>query len=406
MIPVDEAREAILSALRPLPSEDVPLDQARGRVLAMPCVAQHNQPPFRASAMDGYAVQSQDIKDLPKRLKVIGEASAGHPSPVTLESGTAIRIFTGAEVPDTADTIVLQEDTTVLAPEDVEIREAPPPGRFIRPVGLDFAVGAELLGAGTVLKPQHLALLAALNRTHVSVRRRPRVGVLATGDELVRPGSTLQPGQIVNSNSYGLTALLAGWGAVPVDLGIARDTRESLGMAADQAAGLDLLITLGGASVGDHDLVSTVLGQGGEELTFYKIAMRPGKPLMFGQFRGTPFIGLPGNPVSTLVTSLLFVLPAIATLLGCAHDPLEAARQPFETAHDLDANDRRQDYLRARFASDPNGTRQVEAFKRQDSAMLATFTQAEALIERPPHASPAPAGTPVPCLLLDRLIRP
>lgn len=398
MISVDDARARLVAAVRPLPAEIVDLKQAHGRVLAATLRAGTDQPPFPASAMDGYALRAEDGADALATLEVIGEAAAGRPFDGRVGPGQAVRIFTGAIVPSGADAVVMQEDAGRDGGQ-VTLTVPLKSGQFVRQQGLDFRAGEPLLDAGTLLRPAALALCAAMGHATLPVTRKPRVGVLATGDELVRPGTALAPGQIVNSNTYGLIALLERWGAAPLDLGIAADTRASLEAAAERATGCDLLITLGGASVGDHDLVQEVLGQGG--IDFYKVAMRPGKPLMFGSTGSVPLLGLPGNPVSSLVTAILFALPLLATLQGRADDPLAKAFDVLPLAGDMPANDQRQDYRRAQIVAAPDGTLSVRPFKVQDSSMLRVFATSDALIERPPHAPAACTGEPVRVVRLD-----
>ena len=329
-------------------------------------------------------------------------SAAGHAFAGSLGPGGAVRIFTGAPVPAGADTIVIQEDTDG-GEREVEIREASPPGRFIRPAGLDFRSGDALLRAGQRLDARRLALAAAMGHAHLPVRRRPLVAILATGDELVLPGEAAGPDQIVASNPYALRAIVERAGGEALDLGIARDTLPDLQrcIGAAREAGADLLVTLGGASVGDHDLVQTALARDGMELGFWRVALRPGKPLMHGRLGRTLLIGLPGNPVSSIVCGILFVAPAIRALLGdpdAGQDPSEAAR----LAADLPDNDGRQDYLRASLTRGADGVAEVEAQSRQDSSMLAVLAGSEALIVRPPHAPPAKAGDPCRIIRLDR----
>jgi molybdopterin molybdotransferase len=402
-ISVDEALGRVLrSVAEPVSAERVGIAEAAGRTLAADLAALRTQPPFAASAMDGYAVRAADLAAVPARLTVSGRsvAGSGHAGPVG--PGEAIRIFTGAPVPPGADSIVVQEDTDLGEPL-VEIREAPVPGRFIRPAGLDFREGEVLLRAGERLDARRLALAAAMGHAELPVRRRPRVAILATGDELVRPGEPAGPDQIVASNPYALRAIVERAGGEAIDLGIARDTVEDLNRAIGTAlgSGADLLVTLGGASVGEHDLVQLALTQGGMELGFWRVALRPGKPLMHGRLGNTLLLGLPGNPVSSIVCGILFVAPVIRALLG---DP-QAGEDPTEAAllgGDLAANDTRQDYMRATLVRDPDGQLRVTAERRQDSSMLATLAASEALIVRAPHAPAAKAGERCRIIRLDR----
>ena len=403
LLSVDEAlQRVLLSAAEPVGEERSTLEEAVGRTLAADLAALRTQPPFAASAMDGYAVQAADLGIVPARLTVVGRSVAGRGFPGPLGPGDAVRIFTGAPVPDGADSIVIQEDTDLGAPE-VEVREHPIPGRFIRPAGLDFREGQVLLRAGERLDARRLALAAAMGHADLPVRRKPRVAILATGDELVRPGEPAGPDQIVASNPYALRAIVERAGGEAVDLGIARDTLDDLRRAIDKAgeARADLLVTLGGASVGEHDLVQAALTQGGMELGFWRIALRPGKPLMHGRLGPMLLLGLPGNPVSSIVCGILFVVPAIRALLGDAHageDPTEAG----VLGGDLAANDTRQDYMRAKLERGPDGELVATAERLQDSSMLATLAVSEALIVRPPHAPAARAGERCRIIRLDR----
>jgi len=404
MISVEEALSRILSVFRPLPSEVVSLERALGRVLAEDVVARLTQPPAAVSAMDGYAVRATDVAQVPVRLRVVGEAPAGGAYDAPLQTGEAVRIFTGGPLPEGADAIVIQEDTESGSDGEgrwVEIREGAPGGHYVRPAGLDFARGDLGLPAGRTLRARDLGLAAAMNHPWLTVRRRPRVAILATGDEVVMPGEPLQPNQIVSSNGIALQAVVKACGGEPINLGIARDNRESLLRLAAGAAGADIVVTTGGASVGDHDLVRSVLGEEGLDLDFWKIAMRPGKPLLFGKLHGTPLLGLPGNPVSSLVCALIFLRPVLAQLLG--QDPSD---KPFHArlAKALPENDRRQDYLRARLYQDEAGNLTAEPFARQDSSMLATLAMADALIIRPPHAPAAAAGDTVQVVPLGDLL--
>ncbi len=397
MIAVEEARARILAALTPLPAETISIAAAAGRVLAADLHARRTQPPADVSAMDGWAVRHDDLARLPVRLIPIGTAPAGHPFAGEIGPGQCVRIFTGGELPPGADTIVLQEDAEA-GPEGVLIRQAPVRGRSVRRAGLDFAAGDIVLRAGRRLTARDVGLAAAAGHAWVPVRRRARVAILATGDEVARPGDPLGPGQIISSNGYALAALVAGWGADPIDLGIAPDDRAALAAMAEGARGTDLLLTTGGASVGDHDLVQAALGDIGLELGFWKIAMRPGKPMIFGRLGSTPLIGLPGNPVSAMVCALLFLRPALDRLAGTdAPPPLDRA---ILTAP-LAANDRRQDHLRASLGRDASGRLTATPFTLQDSAMMSLLAAADGLIVRPPHAPAAAAGEPVDVLRFD-----
>lgn len=395
LMPVAEALARITGALHPVGVEIVNLAEAFGRVLAQPLAANRTQPPTAVSAMDGYAVRAQDVAEIPARLRLAGHAPAGAAFAGTVGQGQAVRIFTGGPVPAGADTVIIQEDTEA-AGDAITIRQAAPAGKNIRSAGTDFHAGQVLLRAGKQLGARDISLAAAMNIPWLPVRRRPRIALLATGDELVRPGEAIGPHQIVSSNSLGIAALIRACGGEVTDLGIAADNREELRSMASGARGADMLVTLGGASVGDHDLVQSVLGEVGLQVDFWKIAMRPGKPLIFGHMKETPMLGLPGNPVSAMVCGLVFLAPAIAALLG-----KPVAAQPERMAvlgADLPVNDNRQDYLRASLCGEV-----VTAFAKQDSSQLSTLSQADCLIVRPPFAPAARAGDMVQIMLLESM---
>ena len=396
MLAVEEAHARITAAFAPLPSEWVHLAAAAGRVLAVDLIADRDQPPGDTSAMDGYAVRAADLAAGRATLHLVGSAPAGRSFDRPLTAGETVRIFTGGLLPDGADAVALQENATADG-DRVEIEGTLEPGTHVRPAGLDFRQGERALASGTRLGARDLGLAAALNHAWLPVRRRPRVALLATGDELVLPGQPLGVAQIVNSNSVALAAMVALWGGEPVDLGIARDDPESLAEVAGQLGGVDLIVTLGGASVGERDLVRGVLGAHGLDLDFWRIAMRPGKPLMFGRVREVPLLGLPGNPVSAGVCAVLFVRSAICALLGLDPTPPEV---PAVLGASVGANDRRQDYLRARAEWGDDGRLLVTPAPRQDSSMLATFARADCLIKRAPLAPAAAPGTVVSVLLL------
>ena len=397
LLPVEEALERVKAAFGPLPAEQVSVAEALGRVLADDVEARVTQPPAAVSAMDGYAVRAVDVAEPPIVLRTIGEAPAGGAYEGTVGPGEAVRIFTGGPVPDGADAIVIQEDTE-SQDDRVTVRVSAPEGNYIRPAGLDFSAGVVGLRAGRRLTVRDVGLAAAMNVPWLAVRRKPRVALLATGDEIVRPGDPLGPHQIVSSNTLALAALVTEAGATPIDLGIARDNEDSLRRMAAAAAGADLLVTSGGASVGERDLVQQVLGKVGFELDFWRIAMRPGKPLMFGRIGATPLLGVPGNPVSALVCGLLFLKPAIGVMLGVEDE--QPAAETAVLGCDLGANDRRQDYLRARLERGPEGELVATPFSRQDSSMLSTLVAAGCLVVRPPQAPPAKAGDRVEIIRL------
>jgi molybdopterin molybdotransferase len=395
MISVEEALRRFLAPLKPLAAEQVAVSDGFGRVLAEDLLARRTQPPFAVSAMDGYAVRAADVAAVPARLRVIGSVPAGSAFAGTVAAGEAVRIFTGAKLPAGADCIVIQEDTAREG-DWVTVREGAPAGRYVRPEGLDFRAGDRGLAAGTVLTVRDVGLAAAMNRPWLSVRRRPRIAILPTGDEVVMPGDPVGPNQIVSSNGLALAALVTACGGTPQLLGIALDHPDSLRALAEGASGADMLVTAGGASVGEHDLVQSALALDGLELDFWKIAMRPGKPLMVGRLKGTPMLGLPGNPVSSLVCALLFLKPALETMLGIARDGEAPQTAPLTVA--LDANDRRQDYLRARTRRAADGGIEVEPFARQDSSMLSLLARADCLVVRPPLAPAALPGDRVPII--------
>ena len=392
MIPVTEALARITGAFTPLPAEQVALADALGRVLAEDVTARITQPPVAVSAMDGYGVRAADVAATPVTLRRVGEAPAGAPFDGAVGPGEAVRIFTGGPVPAGADTIIMQEVTEADG-ERVTILEPAPKGRYIRAAGLDFKEGDVGLTAGRRLTARDIGLAAAMNVPWPMVRRRPRIALLATGDELVEAGGSVGPAQIISSNTPALAAFAAALGATPVDLGIARDTDAALQAAAESARDADLLVTTGGVSVGERDLVQSALAQIGFVVDFWKVAMRPGKPLLFGRLDGLPVLGLPGNPVSALVCAIVFLEPAIAAMLGLS----EPAGPPASAllGADLGDNDARQDYLRARLSFDAEGNRIATPFGRQDSAMLSHLAHADCLVVRPPHAPAAKAGTRV-----------
>lgn len=393
MIPVEEARQRMLAAFAPLPAETVSLTDALGRVLALDVRARLSQPWAAVSAMDGYAVRSADVASAPVDLRRVGEVPAGGRFDRPLGPGECVRIFTGAPLPAEADAIVIQEDA-VADGTMVRVAEPVPAGRYVRPAGLDFREGDVLLKAGRLLTARDIGLAAAMNVPWLSVRRRPRVAILSTGDEIVMPGEPIGPSQIVSSNGPALAALVLACGGIPINLGVVRDDPVALASVADAARGADLLITTGGASVGEHDLIRDALGTRGLELDFWKIAMRPGKPLMFGRLGETPLLGLPGNPVSTMVCALLFARPILHTLAGL---PDRSDTSTAVLGRDLPANDRRQDYLRSALAPAVGGGLPVATpFQRQDSSMMSLLAQADCLLVRPPHAPPARAGEQVP----------
>src|SRR3954468_17388144 len=391
-MPVSDALAAVLAGAEPLPEEMISLDDAFHRVLARDVAARRTQPPQAMSAMDGYAVRAADAADLSERLKVIGEVAAGRPFERQVGKGEAVRIFTGGVIPDGADAVIIQEDTSVDR-DHITITEAAVPGRHIRPAGVDFREGDVLLTRGRRLTDRDLSLAAGMNYPELAVRRRPKVAVLGTGDELVMPGVTPGPGQIVYSNGYGLRALARAEGAETVDLGIAADTvaatTDRIRRALD--TGADILITTGGASVGDHDLVKQSLEAEGVTMAFWRIAMRPGKPMMHGRLAARRVIGLPGNPVSSYVCGLLFMAPLIRALAG--RSDVHRATEAAVLGRDLAANDVREDYLRARLEERADGVLVATPVNHQDSSLLGNLAAARALVIRPPFAPAASAGS-------------
>src|SRR5215831_9828651 len=387
-MPVADALSAILAGVNPLEEEIVALDQAFHRVLARDVAALRTQPPQAMSAMDGYAVRAADASQVRSRLKVIGEVAAGRPFDRTIGPGEAVRIFTGGVVPDGADAVVIQEDT-VADGGHITITEAAIAGRHIRPAGVDFRQGDVLLSAGSRLTDRDLSLAASMNHPKLPVRRRPKVALLATGDELVMPGSNPGPGQIVYSNGYALHALARAEGAETVDLGVAADTTAGIRRARD--VGADILVTTGGASVGDHDLVKASLEAERVTIAFWQIAMRPGKPVLHGRLGCMRVIGVPGNPVSSYVCTLLFVVPLIRALSG--RKDVHHVRESALLGCDLAANDRREDYLRARLETRADGELVATPVNLQDSSLLANLSAAQALVIRAPSAPAARAGS-------------
>ncbi len=385
MLSTDEALSRLLSLITPVPVETIPLADACGRVLAITQTARRTQPPFAASAMDGYAVRAGEAEP-GAQLNVIGEAAAGSHFDGSLSEGQAVRIFTGAPVPDGADEIVIQEDVTRDG-DRITIHKDRDRANYIRPAGGDFKQGAPL-DAPRRLTPQDIALLAAMNIPEIPVRKRPRIALIPTGDELVSPGETPGPDQIISSNNFGLKALLESHGASVALLPIARDNASSLAAAFDLAREADMIVTLGGASVGDHDLVRDVAGDNGLDLDFYKIAMRPGKPLMAGLFGGTPMIGLPGNPVSSMVCGHIFLRPALDAILGLPARALP--RKTARLAHALGPNGPREHYMRG---SVHDG--ECEVFERQDSSLLSVLSRANALVVRVPFDEARAKGAEV-----------
>jgi molybdopterin molybdotransferase len=393
---VEQALGRILDGVPLTVAKQVPIADALGRTLATPLAAGLTQPPFDASAMDGYAVRRADLA-VTRPLRVIGESAAGHPFHGPVGPGEAVRIFTGAPVPNGADAIVIQENCTRTA-NHVTANNVSIDGGHIRWRGSDFSKGDVLLEAGRNLGPSEIALAACMGHGHITVRAQPRVAIIATGDELVLPGETPGPGQIVCSNHLGIHALCVRAGAEATFIGIARDTSVSLDAHLSQTHGYDLVITIGGASVGDHDLVAPRLEARGIQLDFWKIAMRPGKPLMFARTDDQAFIGLPGNPVSSLICTRLFIVPLIKAMLGLKDDQTHVDAI---TTTELAANGPRAHYMRAKLVVGRDRLRVVTAAASQDSSLLSVLANANALIVRPIDGAPVEAGSSVPVIPLD-----
>ncbi len=382
MITVSQALDAVFKIVSPLATETVPLAQACGRVLAVDAIATRDQPPFAASAMDGYGVNGVEVEP-DAMFKVVGESAAGHGFDGVIKAGQAVRIFTGAPVPEGVTRVVIQEDVTRRG-DLITLNRDLDSALYIRPKGADFKIG-DHISAPRKLTPSDIALLAAMNVPDVTVTRRPVVALIATGDELVSPGENPGPDQIIASNNYGLKAMIEAAGGSARLLPIARDNEASLKAVFDLCGDVDLIVTIGGASVGDHDLVATVAGEMGLERAFYKIAMRPGKPLMAGRLNGIPMIGLPGNPVSSMVCGQIFIVPMLRAMLG--FEPAPHARQKAILAQDIGANGMREHYMRVRVEGGD-----ITVFPRQDSALLTVLSQSNALLVRAVNAPAQKAG--------------
>ena len=405
LLPVEEALRRVLAGVaRSAEAESVAIAACAGRTLAEPVAALRTQPPFSASAMDGYAVRAADIASAPARLRVIGKSVAGAGFVGAVGARQAVRIFTGAPMPRGADAVAIQEDAEAVD-DEVVLRSSVAAGRNVRPAGLDFMEGGALLEAGHRLDARTVALAAAAGHARLPVRRKPRVAILATGDELVRPGEPAGADQIVASNPFAVAAIVTRAGGEPIDLGIAPDTPEALDHAIGRAreARADMLVTLGGASVGEADLVQAALARQGMTLEFWKVALRPGKPLIHGRLGDMLILGLPGNPVSSVVCGILFVVPVIRALLGDARAGTDPG-EPALLGADLAANDLRQDYMRAALARSGDGLPVATPFPVQDSSMLSVLARSDALLVREPHAPPASAGERCRIVRLDRFV--
>ncbi len=391
LLSVADALARVLKDAAPLPSEQTTLLEAHGRVLAADVAALRTQPPQDLSAMDGYAVRAGSVATVPATLRLIGEVAAGHPFDGKVGDGEAARIFTGGVLPPGADTIVIQENTTRDG-DKVVVTSGSPSGKHIRRAGLDFKQGAVLLAKGRRLNDRDLMLAAAMNHPKLPVHRRPRVAVLGTGDELVPPGTTPGPAEIVYSNGFALMALARGEGADVIDLGIVPDRVDATVAAIREARAerADILLTSGGASVGDYDLVQKGLAAEGLALSFWKVALRPGRPMMHGRLGDMQVIGLPGNPVSAFVCALLFLVPLIRRLAG--RTDVEPQTESAKLGVDLPANDERADYMRAKLSAGSDGTRVATPIPIQDSSMMAALANADCLVIREPFAPAVKAG--------------
>lgn len=403
LLSVEDALARILACVDVIADTDVcDLIDAGGRVLASPLTANLTQPPFDASAMDGYAVRAVDVANLPATLAVIGEAAAGHPFAGSMGAGEAVRIFTGAPIPSGGDAIVIQENTAAAA-NTVTVSESVCDPAHIRAAGTDFVAGTALIQANRVLTARDVSLAAAMGHATLTLRRKPRVAIVATGDELVPPGIRPAAGQIISSTPVGLVTLLRRYGADPHVLALANDTPAALAERLNErpARAADIIVTIGGASVGDHDLVVPALKADGFDIAFWKIAMRPGKPLFYGRRTHQHVVGLPGNPVSSMICTQLFVAPLVSALLGLATDT-RASTQSARLTTDLEANGPRRHFMRATLSpgADHNGP-DVTPAASQDSARLSLLAAANVLIDRAPNAAALEAGAMVKVLPLD-----
>ncbi|WP_417485738.1 gephyrin-like molybdotransferase Glp [Maricaulis sp.] len=394
MITLDTAIDILRARLTALGAETVPLSSGAGRTLAEGVSARRTQPPFHASAMDGYAVRASDLLRGETRLTLSGESAAGHASEQPLRAGETMRISTGAPVPAGADQVVIQENTRCEG-SDIWLTDESKPGKNIRMAGTDFDAGTELLRAGDRITPAALSLAASSGATEFSVTRRPRVAILSTGDELVEPGDATRPDQIINSLAPAIAAMVNAWGGVPSYLGIARDDPADVRDKLGQLGSADLLVTIGGASVGDHDHLRAVFGEMGGQLAFEKIAVKPGKPTWFGQLDDTHTLGLPGNPVSAMVMARLCLKTALTCLLGGRDTPLF---RPARLGVDLPANGARETFVRARLDA---ASGRVAPLSNQDSSAASALVASNCLIRRPANAPAAGCGDRTQILMLD-----
>jgi molybdopterin molybdotransferase len=390
---VDDAFQRVGEGIKTLSSE-----QILGRVAACDIAARLTQPPTPVSAMDGYAVRSSDLQSQPKTLKRVGESQAGGPFEGTVQSGECVRIFTGAPLPDGCDAVIIQEDTDVDGLE-ITMKEVAFEGKFVRKAGLDFNKGDVLVKTGQLITARHIGLLCAMNVPWLQVYRKPRVAILATGDELVMPGEAVRESQIISSNSLMIAAMVTAMGGIPISLGIAGDTKESLRQTLKGLEGADLLVTSGGVSVGEYDLVRSVLGEEGLAIDFWNIAMKPGKPFMFGHIGGKPAMGLPGNPVSSYVTAFLFLRAALKKLQGLPFEqdkPVQAI-----LGADVPKNGPRKEYMRALFSRDSSGRLVATPYDKQDSSMLVNLAYCEGFILRPIHGAALSKGEETESIMIN-----
>lgn len=395
LLPVADARDRILSGVRPLPGEWCELAGALGRTTAGDVTTRRDSPSFDASAMDGYAVRAADVQAVPCELRLVGTSAAGHAFKGSVKAGECVRILTGAPLPSGADSIIIQENTE-LRDKQLRVLAKAIEGQHIRTRGLDFRKGEALIPSGIRLGPRDIGLAAAMNCASLKVVRRPVIAVLATGDELVLPGERPRADQIISSNSHALRALCETLGADVIDAGIVADNLQATTAAIRKLRHADIIVTTGGASVGDHDFVHAALQRAGFSIDFWKIAMRPGKPFMYGRKGKIHALGLPGNPVSALVCAELFLKPLVAALLGRRN--VDPHQQFAHLGSPLPGNDQRQDHLRARLSWTDDGRLLATPFSRQDSSMMRTFRDADCLIVREPHAKPAELHARVPII--------
>ncbi|WP_135077941.1 gephyrin-like molybdotransferase Glp [Terasakiella sp. SH-1] len=390
LLPLEDALAKVDGGIAPLPAEQISVAEAVGRVLAEDVAARLTQPPSAVSSMDGYAVCSSDLQTQPRTLTRVGESQAGGPFEGTLQSGQCVRIFTGAPLPAGADAVIMQEDTDVDG-DQVTFKEVAFDGKFVRRAGLDFSKGDVLVKAGQLLTARDIGLLCAMNVPWVKVYRKPRVAILATGDELVMPGEAVRESQIISSNSLMVAAMVTAMGGVPINLGIAGDTEESLRATLAGLNGADILITSGGVSVGEYDLVRNVLGEEGLDIDFWRIAIKPGKPFMFGKIGEIPAMGLPGNPVSAYVTAFIFLRAALKKMQGLPFEqdkPMKAL-----LGAGVPVNGIRQEYMRAVFSHDDQGRLVATPYDKQDSSMLGNLAHCEGFIIRPVNGEALQAGS-------------